>query len=158
MTNLKPDEIAALKWLEKTFPISTTPKFVGWAEIAKGLSTAAGLPEEACESMLESLRQRGYFAGGRALGGGMFTGQITIPGQEFLRGLEVEEARRLKEGSAAKRFGRYLAVQSGPIIVQALVGFAIGAAIGWITGTLQPALLTGLASATAAGRIPPFRT
>jgi hypothetical protein len=157
MAYLKPEEIAALRMLEKAFPISPEPDFVSWIDVVKELSAVTGLlGEEACEAMIESVRQRGYFAGGRTAGG-MFQGSITVQGQEVLRGLDAEEARRRREGPLPKRLARYIISQSGPILVQAIVGIGIGAVIGWITGTLQSALLTGLASATAAGRVPPFR-
>jgi len=157
MAYLQVNEIAALRWLENAFPISPSPRLVDWAEVLRDLSAAAGPGgENECESMIESIRQRGYFEGGRT-SGGMFRGSITPAGQETLRALEAEGARRRAEGSFAKKLARYVAVQSGPILVQAIVGIVIGALIGWITGTLQTALLTGLASATAAGRVPQVR-
>ena len=154
---LRPEEIAALRWLEKEFPISPTPRYVEWAGVVRDLSAATDLHDEkTCEALIEALRQRGYLGGGRAMSG-MFTGSITVPGQDFLRRLDAEEARRKAEGSLSKRLARYVVVQSGPILVQAIVGLVIGALIGWFTSTLQSAILTGLASATVAGRMPPFR-
>ncbi len=156
MAYLRDNEIAALRWLEREFPISPTPRFVDWEGVVKELCARAELPDEkACEAMIESMKQRGYFEGGRAMGG-MFRGSITIRGQEFLRGLEAQEAQRRAQGSLAKRFARYVASQSGPIVIQAIVGIIIGVLIGWITGTVQSAVITGVASATAAGRVPPF--
>ena len=157
MAYLRRNEIAALRWLEREFPISPTPRYVDWVRVAKELSALAELVDEKdCEAMIESLKQRGYFVGGRA-GGGMFTGSITVPGMDVLRNLDEAEVERKAQGSVYKRFARYLVVQSGPILIQAIVGVAIGAIIGWVTGTLREAVITGVASATAAGRVPQFR-
>jgi hypothetical protein len=125
-------------------------------KVVKGLSGAAGLAGDAAtEAMIETLRRRDLFEGGRAEA--KFTGSITVRGQEVIRELDASEAARRAQGSITKRFLRYFAAQTGPIVIQAFVGIVIGATIGWITGTLQSAVLTGLASATVAGRVSPFR-
>jgi len=153
MNHLKENEIRALRWLEREFPISTTPKWIEWTGVVKGLSEVAGLEGDAAvEAMIETLRRRDLVEGGRAEA--RFTGSITVRGQEVIRELDAKEAERRAQGSVAKRFLRYFADQTGPILIHAFVGIAIGATIGWVTGTLQSAVLTGLASATAAGRVP----
>ena len=156
---LTDSEKLALKWLAQEFPIGSSweNKLVHWSVITEGLSKAANIVgDTACDQTIRRFRELDLFESHR-MSSNMFRGAVTTRGEQLLRedAAVAEQARQA--GGPLKRLGRYVLVESGPILVQAIIGAVIGLVGGFLAGTVMSAVPTAIAAAITAGRVPHLR-
>lgn len=156
---LTDSEVRALRWLGAEFPIGNSweNKMVEWSFIVSGLSRAAGVDGDAAsDQVTRRLKALNLFESHR-MPGNMFRGAITAYGEQVLREASAVEEANQQAGGPLKRLGRYIVAQGGPIVLQALIGAAIGLVGGVLAGSVASAVPTGIAAATLAGRVPDVR-